>query len=94
MTSQQILTVADVARLRQTDRTSAYRWLQSNAKKHLKRRGRVWVISLAAYRSLHQDSDHEKILHRLAALEEAVRDAANRLDAHARELSKLRNPLF
>jgi hypothetical protein len=84
------LTVADVARLRGTDRVSAYRWLSRNAKPYLRKRGRLVVISKRAFALLHDPPIDDAIARRLSRLEEESEQHARRLDAHARALIGLR----
>lgn len=80
-----ILTVSDIARLRGTDRSAAWRWLRRNAGQFLRRDGRFVVISKKDYgRVVGTESDP-----RLDELESRIVESERRLDAHARALSKL-----
>ena len=83
------LTVAEVAQIRGTDRTSAFRWLQRNAKKHMRRRGRIWTISAQAFALLHDMPIDDRIATRLRRLEETAEEHGRRLDVHAKALGNL-----
>ena len=86
---RQSLTVAQVAAIRGTDRTAAYRWLQSHARRYLRRRGRLLVIPARVFAVLHDPPLDCELLRRFERIEEESAEHARRLDAHARALIHL-----
>jgi hypothetical protein len=81
------LTVADVARVREVGRVAAYRWLQRNAARWLRRDGRLVVISAEHYALAAGLQMDPRVEQRFAALEERVDEVERRLDAHVRRAS-------
>lgn len=87
-----MLTVSDVARIRGTDRTSAWRWLQRNAKPYLRRRGKQKgspiVISARVFALLQDPALYERIERRVVDLERRMTEAEMRADSHANSLRR------
>lgn len=84
-----VLSVADVAKLRGIGRVAAYRWLLRNAKEYLRRSGRFVVISAEDYAKLGRAPIDDRILDRFARMEDRLAEGERRLDAHAKALAHI-----
>lgn len=83
--------VADVAKIRQTDHAAAWRWLSRNAGKHFQRVGTLRVISKERYRQLvmatYVADKLAKVEAKLDAIDERLSAEVMRIDATIRGLT-------
>lgn len=84
-----LLTVADIANLRKCNRHSAFKWVHRNAKKHLRRNGKAWVLPEEIFVAIMNPPLDSRIVSRFDELEAQVREQTRRLDRHAKALSNL-----
>ena len=81
------LSVADVARLRGVGRVAAYRWLQRNAARWLRRRGRFVVIDANRY-GIISGIRPDPMSARIRELETALADLEARFNVHVGNATK------
>lgn len=84
-----MLTVSEVAKIRNRDRRGTLRWLMNRAGQHLKRRGRMWYIEASIVASLLDRNEQpvdERIESRIMRVEAMLQEQERRLDVHARAL--------
>jgi hypothetical protein len=87
--TEQLLTVADVAKLRDVNRVSAYRWLLRNAKSYLRRDGRFIRIRAEDYAIVSNGPVDPRIERKIASLDERVTELERRTGKHASALQRL-----
>jgi hypothetical protein len=77
------MTVAEVAKLRQTSNFGAYKWLLRHAKAHMLKVNGAWTVPTAVVTKLCQAVNIEHLINRITVLEERADLLERRLNAVA-----------